>query len=102
LPPNQITEWFDPAFITPFGEKPDYVSNTRVWKVERETETTEAFFYHAVGPAQVALYAKGLRSDDEPVRKPNLRIRTKGASRTLTTRAMAAAPGALTLFNGGS
>ena len=27
-------------------------------------------------------------------------IRAKGASRTLTTRAMAAAPGALTLFNG--
>jgi hypothetical protein len=26
-----------PAFVTPFQEKPDYVTNTRVWKVERET-----------------------------------------------------------------
>ncbi len=35
--PNNRIPWFDPAFITPFGEKPHYVTNTRVWKVERET-----------------------------------------------------------------
>jgi hypothetical protein len=38
--------------------------------------------YAPVGPAprsaQVALCAKGLRSDDEPVRKPDLEIRAKG------------------------
>jgi hypothetical protein len=81
--PNNRIQWFDPAFITPFNEKPDYVTNTRVWKVERETETTQAYFYDPVGAAprsaQVALYAKGLRSDDEPIAKPNLKIRAKGA-----------------------
>jgi hypothetical protein len=81
--PNNRIQWFDPAFITPFNEKPDYVTNTRVWKVERETETTQAYFYDPVGAAprsaQVALHAKGLRSDDEPVLKPNLKIRAKGA-----------------------
>jgi len=39
--------------------------------VERETETSKGYFYDPVGMAspnaQVALYAKGLRSDDEPV-----------------------------------
>ena len=63
-----------PAFITPFKEKPDYVTNTRVWKVERETETSQGFFYDPVdaptGSAQVALYAKGLRSEDTPVLNP--------------------------------
>jgi hypothetical protein len=47
--------------------------------VERETETTQAYFYDPVGAArrsaQVALYAKGLRSDDEPAAKPHLKIR---------------------------
>jgi hypothetical protein len=71
--PNNRIQWFCPAFITPFNEKPDYVTNTRVWKVERETETTQGFFYDAVDAptraAQVALYAKGLRSEDQPVLK---------------------------------
>ena len=62
--PNNRIQWFCPAFVTPFTEKPDYVTNTRVWKVERETETTQAFFYDAVDgrESQVALYVKGLRS----------------------------------------
>jgi hypothetical protein len=42
------------------------VTNTRVWKVERETETTQAFFYDAVDAdhrvSQVSLYVKGLRT----------------------------------------
>src|SRR5271169_5161469 len=62
--PNNRIQWFCPAFVTPFQEKPDYVTNTRVWKVERETETSDGFFYDTpsvTGPAQVALYAKGLR-----------------------------------------
>ena len=62
--PNNRVQWFCPAFVTPFQEKPDYVTNTRVWKVERETETRDGFFYDTpsmTGPAQVALYAKGLR-----------------------------------------
>ncbi len=72
--PNNRIQWFCPAFVTPFSEKPDYLTNTRVWKVERETETSRGFFYDPVGevsrPAQVALYAKGMRSDDEPGSKP--------------------------------
>jgi hypothetical protein len=62
--PNNRIQWFCPAFVTPFKEKPDYVTNTRVWKVERETETTQGYFYDSVGdkPSQVALYAKGLRT----------------------------------------
>lgn len=64
-PTNRI-QWFCPAFVTPFSEKPDYVTNTRAWKVERETETTQAFFYDSAGDvervSQVALYAKGLRT----------------------------------------
>jgi len=37
-----------------------------MWKVERETETTQAFFYDTLGrdsrESQVQLYAKGLRT----------------------------------------
>jgi hypothetical protein len=66
--PNNRIQWFCPAFITPFSDKPDYLTNTRVWKVERETETTQAYFYDPVDasprPAQVALHAKGSRTDD--------------------------------------
>jgi hypothetical protein len=69
--PNNRIQWLCPAFITPFQEKPDYLTNTRIGKVERETETSQPYFYDTVGAAprtaQVALYAKGLRSDDEPV-----------------------------------
>ena len=64
--PNNRIQWFCPAFVTPFQEKPDYVTNTRVWKVERETETTQAFFYDTVSAdpreSQVSLYVKGLRT----------------------------------------
>jgi hypothetical protein len=65
--PNNRIQWFCPAFITPFKEKPDYLTNTRVWKVERETETTQAFFYDPIEdkdrPSQVALHAKGMRTE---------------------------------------
>jgi len=27
--PNNRVQWFCPAFVTPFQEKPDYVTNTR-------------------------------------------------------------------------
>jgi len=66
--PNNRIQWFCPAFVTPFHEKPDYVTNTKVWKVERETETTQAFFYETVGgdaqvgPVSLYLYVKGLRT----------------------------------------
>lgn len=63
--PNNRVQWFCPAFVTPFKEKPDYITNTAVWKVERETETTSGFFYddahEGLQPSQVRLYAKGLR-----------------------------------------
>jgi hypothetical protein len=65
--PNNRLQWFCPAFVTPFKEKPDYVTNTGVWKVERETETTAGFFYDDAGkapqPSQVRLYVKGLRAE---------------------------------------
>lgn len=63
--PNNRIQWFCPAFVTPWTDKPDYLTNTSVWKVERETETSNGFFYDDVdragGPSQVRLYAKGLR-----------------------------------------
>jgi len=43
--PNNCIQWYDPCFVTPFKEKPDYRTNTRIWKVEREGETTEGYFY---------------------------------------------------------
>lgn len=72
--PNNRIQWFCPAFVTPFKEKPDYVTNTSVWKVERETETTAGFFYDDVQSpgqsSQVRLYAKGLRVDPSPFTGP--------------------------------
>src|SRR6266705_5608286 len=100
--PNNRISWFDPAFITPFGEKPDYVTNSRVWKVERETEATQAFFYDPVGPAR-GPPSGPLR--ERPVLRRRTRAQTQSKNqderclRTFTTRAMAAAPRALTLFN---
>lgn len=65
--PHNRVQWFCPAFVTPFKEKPDYVTNTSVWKVERETEKTTGFFYDDVRTpdesSQVRLHAKGLRVD---------------------------------------
>jgi hypothetical protein len=65
--PNNRLQWFCPAFVSPFNEKPDYVTNTGVWKVERETETTAGFVCDEAGngrqPSQVRLYVKGLRTE---------------------------------------
>lgn len=62
---NNRIQWFDPAFITPFKGKPDYLTNTRVWSVERETETSSGYFYDASPEkqAQVQLYCKGIRGE---------------------------------------
>jgi hypothetical protein len=72
--PNNRIQCFCPAFITPFTEKLDCLTNARIWKVARETETTQAYFYDPIGAvpchAQVALHAKGLRSADPPAPKP--------------------------------
>jgi hypothetical protein len=43
--PNNCLQWHCPAFITPFTEKPDYKTNTRLWKVERDCTTTDGYFY---------------------------------------------------------
>lgn len=69
--PNNRVQWFDPGFVTPFTEKPDYLTNTRVWKVERETETSSGFFYDSIPEksSQVQLYAKGLRTKNPKVKK---------------------------------
>ena len=67
--PNNRIQWFCPAFVTPFTDKPDFVTNTATWKVERETETSTGFFYDDVSRntelSQVKLYAKGLRVNNE-------------------------------------
>ena len=67
--PNNRIQWFCPAFVTPFKEKPDYLTNTGVWKVERETETTAGYFYDEVSTpdqpkrlSQVRLYVKEFKS----------------------------------------
>jgi hypothetical protein len=56
--PNNRVQWFCSAFtlslegfVTPFTDKPDYLTNTRIRKVERETETTHACFYDTVDAA---------------------------------------------------
>jgi hypothetical protein len=67
--PNNRMQWFCPAFVTPFQEKPDYLTNTRSWKVEREQETSSGYFYdskQANTDEQVILYAKGLREEMFP------------------------------------
>ena len=72
--PNNRLQWFCPAFITPYTSKPDYLTNTRVWKVERERETTGGHFYDVTGipvREQVQLYAKGLRTDPKRREKPD-------------------------------
>ena len=72
--PNNRIQWFCPAFVTPFKDKPDYLTNTGVWKVERETETTAGFFYddatQAMRPSQVRLYAKGMRDEKDKSQTP--------------------------------
>jgi hypothetical protein len=65
--PNNRLQWFCPAFVTPFEGKPDYLTNTRSWKVEREQQTSTGYFYdfkQAKSDEQVTLYAKGLRSEN--------------------------------------
>ncbi len=66
LQPNNRVQWLDPAFVTPFQEKPTYLTNTHVWKVERETETSQAYFYESTVDqnSQTSLYAKGLRTEE--------------------------------------
>lgn len=48
--PNNRVQWFDPAFVTPFESKPDYRTNTRVWKVESysEWEAGDGMFYDVI------------------------------------------------------
>jgi hypothetical protein len=63
--PNNRLQWFCPAFVTPFKEKPNYLTNTQVWKVEREQETSTGYFYESNqmnSQEQVKLYAKGIRT----------------------------------------
>jgi hypothetical protein len=63
--PNSRLKWFDPAFVTPFDSKPDYLTSTKVWKVEREQLTTAKYFYDSkqLRPEEpVSLSVKGLRT----------------------------------------
>jgi len=43
--PNNCLQWLDPAFVTPYAERPDFRINTRTWKVEQGGLTTDAYFY---------------------------------------------------------
>jgi hypothetical protein len=66
--PNNRLQWFDPAFVTPFETKPDYLTGTKAWKVEREQVTTSEYFYDSKqshAEEQVNLYAKGLRASSD-------------------------------------
>jgi hypothetical protein len=68
----------------PLPSLPNYfLRQNRLDFLPRQRESTPKNFYDPVGSAprsaQVSLYAKGLRSDDEPIAKPNLKIRAKGA-----------------------
>ncbi|MFN6563909.1 MAG: hypothetical protein RMY28_029515 [Nostoc sp. ChiSLP01] len=68
--PNNRLQWFCPAFVTPFKQKPDYITNTHVWKVEREQETSTGYFYDSNqmhSQEQIKLYAKGSRTQTDIV-----------------------------------
>lgn len=65
--PNNRIQWLDPALVTaPFTEKPDYVTNTRIFKAERgdlwTAENTDAYFYDSGGRNAPA------KADDWPYR----------------------------------
>ena len=47
LQPNNRIQWFEPSFITPFTTRPDYKTNTHIWKCENASKwsTTDAYFY---------------------------------------------------------
>ncbi len=54
--PNNRMLWYEPAFITrPYasGERPDYVTNSHIWKCEGiskwATEDSPAMFYDIAG-----------------------------------------------------
>lgn len=52
--PNNRIQWRDQAFVSdPFREKPDYVTNTHIWKAEDGlkwvTENTNRMFYDGKG-----------------------------------------------------
>lgn len=48
LQPNNRVQFLDPAFVTPWKERPDYRTNTNTWKVENTpwlTEESSLYFY---------------------------------------------------------
>jgi hypothetical protein len=63
--PNNRLRWYCPTFVTPYTEKPDYLTNTQVWKVEREQKTSTGYYYDSSQmhtQEQVKLYVKGMRT----------------------------------------
>jgi hypothetical protein len=53
--PNNCLQWHDPAFVTPYTERPDYRINTHTWKVEQGGLTTDEYFYDSIRPAEAAV-----------------------------------------------
>ena len=53
--PNNCLQWHDPAFVTPFTEKPDFRINTHTWKVEQGELTTDEFFYESTRSTDAAV-----------------------------------------------
>jgi hypothetical protein len=52
--PNNCLQWHDPAFVTPYTEKPDFRINTHTWKVEQGGLTTDEYFYESTRSPDVA------------------------------------------------
>jgi hypothetical protein len=53
--PNNCLQWHDPAFVTPYSEKPDFRINTHTWKVEQGGLTTDEFFYESTRSTDAAV-----------------------------------------------
>ncbi len=43
--PNNCLQWLDPAFVTPYQQRPDFLINTHTWKVEQGGITTDEYSY---------------------------------------------------------
>lgn len=43
--PNNCLQWLDPAFVVPYQQRPDFLINTRIWKVEQGGITTDEYCY---------------------------------------------------------
>ena len=64
--PNNCLQWHDPAFVTPYTEKPDFRINTHTWKVEQGGLTTDEFFYESTRSTDAAVAVRADERDPSP------------------------------------